>query len=483
MSSASSEVHLYRGGLHRDGRHARRLALAIGFYFACTGGRQRSQREYLLAEGKMNFLPVCLSLFATFQSAIGLLGVPADVYEYGTMVVYNGLGVVIANLITAFTIAPLFHPLQLVSVYQYLEMRYNSRIVRWIGVCIGMMWTTLYMGMALLSPALAMKGVTEIPIWMSVVVVAAIGTVYTTVGGMKSVLWTDVFQTAIIFAGLIAVIIQGIIEIGGGHELYTISQRGQRLVFDDISPDPRVRHTLWGFLFGYTVYWLSCNLTQSSIQRISSTKSVRHAKLAFLTALPVNICYAVCQVSAGLCMYAFFIYTGCDPLRAGHVTTSNQVIIYYVVKVMGFLPGFSGLYLATILSGSLSTLSSGINSLAANTTEDLLRRPLSKLSPASVTKVTKVIALFFGFVVTGVAYTFRGLEGPVSQLTTTILGASSGPVTGLFIMGFVFPGANKFGAITGSVGGPCRQHVDECRRLCVRSLQTQEACGPRVRVS
>ncbi|XP_025108525.1 sodium/iodide cotransporter-like [Pomacea canaliculata] len=281
--------------------------------------------------------------------------------------------------------------------------------------------------------------------------VSAIGTVYTTVGGMKSVLWTDVFQTVIIFAGLIAVIVKGVMEIGGVHELYTISQRGKRLEFHEVSPDPRVRHTLWGFLFGYTLYWLACNLNQSSVQRISSTKSLRHAKLAFLAALPMNICYATCQVTAGLCMYAFFVYTGCDPLRARHVTSSNQVIIYYVVNVLGFLPGFSGLYLATLLSGSLSTLSSGLNSLAANTTEDLLRRPLSKLSPAYVTKVTKIIALLFGFVVTGVAYTFRSLEGPVTQLTTTALGASSGPVTGLFIMGFVFPQANKFGAITGSV--------------------------------
>ncbi|PVD24980.1 hypothetical protein C0Q70_15477 [Pomacea canaliculata] len=358
------------------------VSLAIGFYFACTGGRQRTQREYLLAEGKMSFWPVCLSLFATFQSAIGLLGGPADVYEYGTMWFYNGISIALANLITAFTIVPLFHPLGLVSVYEYLELRYNSKIVRWIGVFTGMLWT----------------------------------------GGMKTVLWTDVFQTAIIFAGLLAVIIKGVIEIGGVHELLTISQRGQRLEFDEVSPDPRVRHTLWGFLFGYTIYWFSKNLGQSAVQRISSTKSLRHAKLSFLTALPMNLFNAFLQVVAGLCMYAFFSHAGCDPLRAGYVTNSNQVIIYYVVNVLGFLPGFSGLYLATIISGSLSTLSSGLNSLAANTTEDLLRRPLSKLSPACVTK-----------------------------LTIAALGAANGPLGGLFIMGFVFPQANKIGAITGSV--------------------------------
>ncbi|XP_025108767.1 sodium-dependent multivitamin transporter-like [Pomacea canaliculata] len=427
------------------------VSLAIGFYFACTGGRQRTQREYLLAEGKMSFWPVCLSLFATFQSAIGLLGGPADVYEYGTMWFYNGISIALANLITAFTIVPLFHPLGLVSVYEYLELRYNSKIVRWIGVFTGMLWTIVYMAMALISPALALQGVTEIPIWMSVVVVAAIGTVYTSVGGMKTVLWTDVFQTAIIFAGLLAVIIKGVIEIGGVHELLTISQRGQRLEFDEVSPDPRVRHTLWGFLFGYTIYWFSKNLGQSAVQRISSTKSLRHAKLSFLTALPMNLFNAFLQVVAGLCMYAFFSHAGCDPLRAGYVTNSNQVIIYYVVNVLGFLPGFSGLYLATIISGSLSTLSSGLNSLAANTTEDLLRRPLSKLSPACVTKVTKVIALLFGCVITGIAYSFRSLKGPMTQLTIAALGAANGPLGGLFIMGFVFPQANKIGAITGSV--------------------------------
>jgi Na+/proline symporter len=68
-----------------------------------------------------------------------------------------------------------------------------------------------------------------------------------------------------------------------------------------------------------------------------------------------------------------------------------QIIIYFVVRVLGFLLGLSGLYLATVLSGSLSTLSSGLNALAANTVEDILWKPLAKLSPANVTRVTKVV--------------------------------------------------------------------------------------------
>ncbi|KAK7457988.1 hypothetical protein BaRGS_00039133 [Batillaria attramentaria] len=172
------------------------VSLSIGCYFALTGGRQRSQAEYLLAGGTLSFWPVCLSLFATYQSAVGHLGVPAETNMYGPMIIYQGLGVAIGNLVTAFTIVPLFHPLRLTSVYQYLEMRFESTVVRLIGVIVGMAWTTIYMGIALLSPALAVQGVTDIPLWMSVVVVAIIGTVYTTIGTLEVGSTFEVMRTA-----------------------------------------------------------------------------------------------------------------------------------------------------------------------------------------------------------------------------------------------------------------------------------------------
>nr|KAG5686348.1 hypothetical protein BaRGS_008362 [Batillaria attramentaria] len=372
------------------------------------------------------------------MSAIGLLGVPAETNMYGPMILYSGVSMAIANLITAFTIVPLFHPLRLTSVYQfptsviwytihisnvytpltvpnvchqYLEMRFESTVVRLIGVIVGMAWT----------------------------------------GGIKSVVWTDVFQTVIILVGLVAILIKGTLEVGSTSDVMRIARAGDRATFDDISPDPRVRHTVWGFIIGFAWYWTSINLNQSSVQRISSTRSMRHARLVFLAALPLNVAYGVALVFCGLIIYAYFVYVGCDPLEAGFVTNSNQLMIYFVVHVLGFLPGVSGLYLATVLSGSLSTLSSGLNSLAANTVEDILRRPLSKMTAARITTITKLIVMAYGCVVMGLAYIMRSLHGPVTQITDTALGACGGPVFGLFILGAVFPQANKYGAIAGTL--------------------------------
>ena len=102
--------------------------------------------EYLLGNREMKLGPVCLSLFVTFQSAISLIGKPADAYSTGAMTMYISYGVAIAYLLGYFIVVPLFYPLHLTSVYEYLDMRFQSTAVRLLGTCIGMLQTVSAMG-------------------------------------------------------------------------------------------------------------------------------------------------------------------------------------------------------------------------------------------------------------------------------------------------------------------------------------------------
>ncbi|XP_059172355.1 sodium-dependent multivitamin transporter-like [Physella acuta] len=429
------------------------VSMGIGVFFAFYGRKRQTKIDYLLGSRRMGAIPVCMSVFATFQSAISLLGTPAEVYTYGTMTFYSVAGPVLSYVACLFTAIPLFYPLKLTSVNEYLERRYNSRFIRLLGTVTGIAATVTYMSIALLSPGLALQTAVGLPLWLSLVVIGSVGTLYTAIGGIKSVIWTDVFQTFIIFGGIIVVLVKGCFDVGGIEKVFNITADKGRVIFDDVRVDPRVRHSLWGLTVGSFFYWSASNFGQSLVQRISATKSVQQANLVFLLCIPLALLYKVVLVLTGLVMVAYFFDLQCDPMTAGYVKNSNQMMPYFVMHSLSFLPGLPGLYIATIFSGALSTLSSGINSLAANTVEDLLGSVLTHRKESTTTAVTKCIVVFYGAVIIGLAYLARIFTGPVTQITYSALGATSGPVMGLFALGATFPQANKVGAVVGVFTG------------------------------
>ena len=428
-------------------------SMGIGIFLAVTGKKEQTKTEYLLGGRSMTAIPVCLSLFATFQSAISLMGIPTEVYTYGTMCVYSFIGLVLAYPLAMVTAIPLMYPLGLTSVYEYLALRYQSRSVQTLGAVVGVFGSVSYMTVALLSPALALETAVGIPLWMSIALVGTVGTVYTTLGGMKSVVWTDVFQSGIMFTGIFTVLIKGTMDAGGMTEVWQLAKDNGRVVFDDTSLDPRVRHTVLNQIFGFLFYWLAVHFSQSSVQRIISTKTIQEANKVYIFTTPVVIIYDIALTITGLVILAYFFTVGCDPLAAGYIQNKNQLVPYFVLDTLSFLPGLSGLYISTIFSGALSTLSSGINSLSANVVQDFLSRPLRNKPESVVTTITKVLVCFFGVAIIGLAYLAKEFQGPITQITFTVQSASSGPVLGLFLLSGLFPQANHVGAIVGLLSG------------------------------
>ena len=426
-------------------------SMAIGIYFAVSGNSQRTKAEYLLGGRRLKALPVCLSLFASFMSAISLIGIPTEIYTYGTMYVYSLVGLTASYTIVMFTLIPLIYPLRVTSVYEYLNLRYQSRAVQLMGAVSGVICTLSYMTVALLSPALALETAVGIPLWLSIILVGAIGTIYTTLGGIKSVIWTDVFQTVIIFVGIFTVLVKGTMDAGGFDTVWKIGTDTGRVEFGDVRFDPRVRHTVWGLCFGTTFYWVANHFTQSSVQRLVSTRSIEDAKKVYMFTIPLVVVFVGVLCVTGLVLLAYFHEIGCDPLAAGYIQNKNQMVPYFVIHTLSFLPGLSGLYIATIFSGALSTLSSGINSLAANTVQDFLAWVLQHRSESIVTTTTKILVCLFGVASTGLAYLAKDFQGPVIQVGYTLISATNGPLLGLFLLGALFPQANYVGAIVGFV--------------------------------
>ncbi|GFO48921.1 sodium-dependent multivitamin transporter [Plakobranchus ocellatus] len=184
------------------------VSIGIGIFYAIMGSRKRNTSEYLVGGRSMSFLPVAISLMVSFESSIMMLGLPAEAYVYGLQFVWWTFGVFCAQMIAVSFIVPLLHPLRITSAYEYLELRFQSRAVRLMGTLLGILTYTWYMGIVLFGPAVALEAVTGYPLWNSIVVISVVSIIYTSIGGLKAVIWTDVFQALVMFMGIFAILIK-----------------------------------------------------------------------------------------------------------------------------------------------------------------------------------------------------------------------------------------------------------------------------------
>ncbi|CDQ67455.1 unnamed protein product [Oncorhynchus mykiss] len=153
--------------------------MGIGLYYALSGGRQRTTQEFLLADRSMSCLPVSLSLIATFQSAVAIVGVPAEIYTHGTQYWFIGCAYILGLFIPAHIFIPVFYRLHLTSAYQYLELRF-SKPVRICGTVTFIFQTVIYMAVCVYTPALALNAVTGFDLWGAVLATGLVCTLYTT---------------------------------------------------------------------------------------------------------------------------------------------------------------------------------------------------------------------------------------------------------------------------------------------------------------
>ncbi|CAI9723615.1 sodium-coupled monocarboxylate transporter 1-like [Octopus vulgaris] len=423
------------------------VSVAIGIFYAIKDRHQTSTKTYLLAGGNMSVLPVALSLVASFMSAITLLGTPAEIYNFNTMFMDMTLAYIVAMFLAAYVYVPIFYRLHITSVYEYLEHRFDKRL-RLLGSLIYCVMMIMYMAIVLYGPSLALNAVTGFPLWGAVIAVWSVSTFYTTVGGMKAVVWSDTFQATMMVIGLLCVLIQGSIEVGGLSKAWEIAAENHRIKFLEFSVDPRERHTIWAFVIGGGTMWASIYGTnQAQAQRTFSLPTLKKAQLAIWINFPLLLVILYLCGLIGVVLYAF--YSKCDPLHAELITASDQLVPLFVMDTLQNLPGVPGMFLASIFSGTLSTIAAGMNSLSAVIFQDFLKPYCLKgMSDAKSTIATKILALCLGVLCLAATVGASKLGG-ILQAALALYGCLSSPMLGLFTLGMIFPWANAWGALAG----------------------------------
>uniref|UniRef100_A0A8C4INR9 Solute carrier family 5 member 5 n=1 Tax=Dicentrarchus labrax TaxID=13489 RepID=A0A8C4INR9_DICLA len=412
------------------------VSMAIGLFQALKKSQREASADDFFTGGRsMPAVPVGLSLCASFMSAVQVLGVPSEASRYGFKFLYMCLGQSINSLLTAYLFLPVFFRLGITSTNQYLKMRFG-RGMQLLGSIQFLVATVRQTSLS-----------TGLNMWVSLFSTGIICTMYTTLGGMKAVIWTDVFQIIVMLSGFVAIFIYGTVLVGGPAMVLEIANNGSRINFNDFDADPRQRYTFWSLSVGGAFVWLSMyGVNQAQVQRYISCRTEREAQWA-LFVNQVGLCLIVSSAATcGIVMFAYYIH--CDPLKSGRISAPDLYMPYFVLDIFKSHPGFPGLFLACAYSGTLSTASTSINAMAAVTMEDLLRPHLLHMTQKKLILVSK------GLCIT-VAALSSLLDWGVLQGSFTVMGVVSGPLLGVFILGMFVPAANRLGAFSGILVGFC----------------------------
>ncbi|OAD54198.1 Putative sodium-dependent multivitamin transporter [Eufriesea mexicana] len=426
------------------------ISSAIGVYYRLTGGKQRSTEEYFMANRTMRVAPVAIGLMVSYLSAVSVLGVSSENYVYGTQYAVINISYGLATPVVAYLYLPIFFKIGKASAFEYLQKRFG-KAARMVGSFAFLLQLLLYSGVVLYAPALALETTTGFSKTASVIVIGLVCTFYSTIGGIKAVLVTDVFQGLLMLVAIVLVIVTAVMNVGGIDQIWEIAREGSRIEFDNISMDPTVRHTWWSLTFGGFFTYLSLYGTnQVQVQRMLTIKNLKDAQAATWWTWPLASLMSLGLCFSGLAMYTK--YRDSDPLESGRINSYDQLMPLYVMDMFSAYPGVPGLFIAGIFSAGLSTISATVNSVAVVMLEDFIK-PIYHLRNKELTVtrsiiISKILAFIVGIACIALAFMGHFLGG-LLQAALTIFGVIGGPVFGMFSLGMFTRMGNQRGAIIG----------------------------------
>ncbi|XP_044753606.1 sodium-coupled monocarboxylate transporter 2-like [Coccinella septempunctata] len=419
----------------------------IGIFFGCFR-KQDTKKEYLLGGKRMNVWPIAISLVASHTSAITVLAIPADVYRYGLGFWQGCISLFLLHFTTSYIFLPVFYKLELTSIYEYLAMRFDEK-TRMMASALYAVSLLLYLPIVIYIPSLGFATATGIGVHVVAPIACGICIFYTTIGGLKAVVWTDTFQFTLTVGCLVAVLMLALEKAGGFFTMWNTALEGHRL---DVSfdPDPTRRDGFWAVVIGLTFMFTAQNsINQGCIQKFLALPSIADAKKSCFIYTQGCIIAKTLSILIGLTMYA--IFAGCDPFTTKKVERNDQLVPYFIVDVGSSVPGLSGLFFAGVFCAALSTLSANLNCVAGTLYTDFISKVMDpKVSEKVASNILKLLVIIVGVCGCLMIYIIEHLGGIV-QLSISLKGIADGPLLGVFAMGVLSRRINSKGAFYGAL--------------------------------
>lgn len=426
--------------------------IGLGWYM---GARQTTAREYFVGRGNMSPTLVGISLFATLLSTISYLASPGEIIGKGPVALTGILGLPIVYVIVGYLFIPAIMRRRVTSAYELLEERLGLR-VRLLGATMFIVLRVIWMSLLVYLAAKAvtvMIGVDESWIPTIVVLTGFVAVIYTSLGGLRAVVITDLVQAILLLGGALLVIVVVTVELGD-FSWFPTSWQAHWDTQPLYSFDPTTRVTFVGTILSVCL-WHLCTAAgdQTSIQRFMATGDVNAARRAYAIHLGYGTVVLLVLAAVGLSLMGYF-QQNVDQLPKGMelAREADQIFPHFIAF---HLPaGVSGLVVAAMFAAAMSSIDSGVNSITAVVTTDFLER--FDIQPATDRgRVWAARSLAFGIgaaVVLG-SSVMGEVPGNIQAVTTKTNGLLVTPIFGLFFFALFVPFATPTGALMGTACG------------------------------
>ena len=413
------------------------FALFVGgvVLFGCSFFRRsgKGASAFTKAEGNVPAWVVGMSIFATFVSSISFLGLPGGSYSGNWNQLIFSFSIPIATWLAAKIFIPLYRGIGSVSAYQFLEDRYGWWARCYVAVCY-LLTQVCRVGSILLLLAIPISTMFGWDISTIIIVTGALTLLFSVLGGISAVVWTDAVQGIILIAG--ALVCALVLTFGmpeGPGQVFRIASEAHKFSLGSLSATLR-EPTVWVVLvYGIFMNLQNYGIDQNYVQRYMTAKSTREAVRGTLFGGLLYIPVSLVFVYIGTALYSY--YTASPGLLPEGVT-GDKVFPYFIVH--GLPTGVTGLVVASLFSAGMSTVSTSINSSATIVFTDFFSRRSSgrELSRRDQMKILYITSAVVGVIGVLVGLAMQKIDG-VLDAWWKLSSIFSGGMLGLFLLALV----------------------------------------------
>ncbi|MHA8107111.1 sodium:solute symporter family protein [Aquirufa sp. 5-AUSEE-100C1] len=435
--------------------------IGVGVYFS---RRNKSSEQFTTASGQIPGWALGLSFYATFLSAITFLGDPGKSFGSNWNPFVFSLSIPLAAWVASKLFVPFYRNGNAISAYSHLEERFGAWARTYAMVCF-ILTQLARMGTIFYGLALTINALTGVDMRLIIMVAGLVIILYTVLGGMEAVIWTEVIQAILKTLG--ALMILGIIlnQIGL-TEVIAIGQQQDKFSLGTFQPDFHTSSFWVILLYGFFINLTNFGVDQNYIQRYHTAKNTKDAAksiwLCVLYYVPVSFLFFF----IGSALYAFYeLNPGLIWELKQQVALEKNLSVHalqasdYADRVLPHFmktqipQGLLGLLLAALLSAGMSTMSSGMNSSATVFLKDIyLRYIQADISAQKQLRVLRISTIVMGCLGILFGISMIGVKS-LLDVWWKLSGIFAGGMLGIFLLGFLAKKVSNGAAIIAAVSG------------------------------
>lgn len=425
--------------------------IGVALFGILFSGKQKNAQDYFLGSRKVPWWAVCFSIVATETSTLTFISIPGLAYITNMGFLQLAFGYLIGRIIIAFLLIPKYYEGNLDTAYHFLGKRFGEPMRKYSSITF-IVIRIFADGVRLFTTAIPIKFITGMSYFECILIVGVITLIYSYLGGVKAVIWTDVVQMFIYFFASVATI----------YVIYQLLPEGWQSVVKFAAPQNKFQifnfsvlsikdfftgpyNWVGGLLGGAFLSMASHGTDQLIVQRLLTCDTKKSSQKAIIGSGVIVIFQFFIFLLIGVMLYAFYQGSDYHSLSIGNYILQKTDEIFPKFIIEKLPSGIRGIVVAGLLAASMSTLSSAFNSLASTTIFDLFRNKIS--SPKNQILYSRLATLFWGVVIIGTGLLFVDETNPAVDYALKIQSVLYGGLLGVFLMGIFFKRAGLMEAV------------------------------------